>query len=282
MPRSRSAADPAIRCVVLTGAGKGFCAGQDLHELDALAGSVATALEETYHPVTRRIRALEKPVICALERRRRRRGALPRVGLRPAGCGRELEPRSRLHRDRARSRCRGDVVSPAAARVRARVRVDVLEPASLGPRGARLGARLRGRCGRPLRRARGRRSRPSGPRGRRGPWPRPSASSTTPRRRSSSRSLRSSRRCSSRRWRPATSPRAWLRFSRSDQGGSRVSDTTDDPAAPEPDPPSWSAPPEPAPEEPGRGRGRAAVARDLRPSSIRFSSSSPTTSGAAG
>ena len=61
-----AAADPAIRCVVLTGAGKGFCAGQDLHELDALAGSVATALEETYHPVTRRIRALEKPVICAL------------------------------------------------------------------------------------------------------------------------------------------------------------------------------------------------------------------------
>ena len=60
------AADPAIRCVVLTGAGKGFCAGQDLHELGALAGSVATALEETYHPVTRRIRALEKPVICAL------------------------------------------------------------------------------------------------------------------------------------------------------------------------------------------------------------------------
>ena len=60
------AADPAIRCVVLTGAGKGFCAGQDLHELDALAGSVAAALEETYHPVVRRIRALDKPVICAL------------------------------------------------------------------------------------------------------------------------------------------------------------------------------------------------------------------------
>jgi 2-(1,2-epoxy-1,2-dihydrophenyl)acetyl-CoA isomerase len=60
------AADPAIRCVVLTGAGKGFCAGQDLRELEPLAGSVADALEESYHPVTRRIRALDKPVICAL------------------------------------------------------------------------------------------------------------------------------------------------------------------------------------------------------------------------
>jgi 2-(1,2-epoxy-1,2-dihydrophenyl)acetyl-CoA isomerase len=60
------AADSAVRCVVLTGSGKGFCAGQDLRELEALAGSVADALEESYHPVVRRIRALDKPVICAL------------------------------------------------------------------------------------------------------------------------------------------------------------------------------------------------------------------------
>jgi 2-(1,2-epoxy-1,2-dihydrophenyl)acetyl-CoA isomerase len=61
-----TAADPAIRCVVLTGAGKGFCAGQDLSELEQLSGSVADALEETYHPIVRRIRALDKPVVCAL------------------------------------------------------------------------------------------------------------------------------------------------------------------------------------------------------------------------
>jgi 2-(1,2-epoxy-1,2-dihydrophenyl)acetyl-CoA isomerase len=60
------AADPSIRCVVLTGAGKGFCAGQDLREFETISGSVAEALDETYHPVVRRIRALEKPVICAL------------------------------------------------------------------------------------------------------------------------------------------------------------------------------------------------------------------------
>jgi 2-(1,2-epoxy-1,2-dihydrophenyl)acetyl-CoA isomerase len=61
-----AATDPAIRCVVLTGAGKGFCAGQDLREFGETSGSVAEALEETYHPITRRIRALEKPVIGAL------------------------------------------------------------------------------------------------------------------------------------------------------------------------------------------------------------------------
>lgn len=57
---------PAIRCVVLTGAGKGFCAGQDLHEFEEISGLVADALEETYHPVIRAIRALEKPVIGAV------------------------------------------------------------------------------------------------------------------------------------------------------------------------------------------------------------------------
>jgi 2-(1,2-epoxy-1,2-dihydrophenyl)acetyl-CoA isomerase len=60
------AADPAIRCVVLTGAGRAFCAGQDLTELSAIAGGVAEALERTYHPNVRAIRALEKPVVAAL------------------------------------------------------------------------------------------------------------------------------------------------------------------------------------------------------------------------
>jgi len=60
------AADPAVRCVVITGAGKGFCAGQDLREFGEISGTVGDALEVTYHPNVRRIRALEKPVIAAV------------------------------------------------------------------------------------------------------------------------------------------------------------------------------------------------------------------------
>jgi 2-(1,2-epoxy-1,2-dihydrophenyl)acetyl-CoA isomerase len=60
------AADPAIRAVVLTGAGRGFCSGQDLREFQSLPGGVREALEQTYHPNIRAIRALEKPVIAAV------------------------------------------------------------------------------------------------------------------------------------------------------------------------------------------------------------------------
>ena len=60
------AADPGVRAVVLTGAGRGFCSGQDLREFSSLPGGVQTALEETYHPNIRAIRALEKPVVAAV------------------------------------------------------------------------------------------------------------------------------------------------------------------------------------------------------------------------
>lgn len=60
------ATDEAVRCVVVTGAGKGFCAGQDLTEFRSMPGSIRDALEQTYHPNIRRIRALEKPVVAAV------------------------------------------------------------------------------------------------------------------------------------------------------------------------------------------------------------------------
>lgn len=61
-----AAHDETVRCVVVTGAGRAFCAGQDLTELTAIAGGVGEALEETYHPNLRLVRELEKPVIAAL------------------------------------------------------------------------------------------------------------------------------------------------------------------------------------------------------------------------
>jgi len=60
------AADPAVRAVVITGAGRGFCAGQDLREFSALERSLRDELEETYHPNIRLIRGLAKPVIAAV------------------------------------------------------------------------------------------------------------------------------------------------------------------------------------------------------------------------
>jgi 2-(1,2-epoxy-1,2-dihydrophenyl)acetyl-CoA isomerase len=60
------AQDPEIRAVVLTGAGRGFCVGQDLQEFSAGAGDVTDNLRRNYHRNVLAIRALEKPVIAAV------------------------------------------------------------------------------------------------------------------------------------------------------------------------------------------------------------------------
>jgi 2-(1,2-epoxy-1,2-dihydrophenyl)acetyl-CoA isomerase len=60
------AADPTIRAVVLTGAGRAFCAGQDLGELRAGSGDIADRLREQHHRIVLAIRTLEKPVIAVV------------------------------------------------------------------------------------------------------------------------------------------------------------------------------------------------------------------------
>jgi 2-(1,2-epoxy-1,2-dihydrophenyl)acetyl-CoA isomerase len=60
------AKDPSVRAVVVTGAGRGFCVGQDLQEFSSGAGDVADNLRRNYHRNVLAIRALEKPVIAAV------------------------------------------------------------------------------------------------------------------------------------------------------------------------------------------------------------------------
>ncbi len=62
--------DAAIRCLVITGAGRGFCAGQDLGDRASTgagdAPDVGKSVEENYNPLIRSIMHLPKPVICAV------------------------------------------------------------------------------------------------------------------------------------------------------------------------------------------------------------------------
>lgn len=64
------AADPRCRAVILTGAGRGFCAGQDLSDRVRPEGGEAPDLGQTletfYNPLIRAIRGLQKPVIAAV------------------------------------------------------------------------------------------------------------------------------------------------------------------------------------------------------------------------
>jgi 2-(1,2-epoxy-1,2-dihydrophenyl)acetyl-CoA isomerase len=66
----RAAGEPEVRAVLLTGSGRGFSAGQDLGDRDPRKGGGApdlgATLETFYNPTLRLIRALEKPVVCAV------------------------------------------------------------------------------------------------------------------------------------------------------------------------------------------------------------------------
>lgn len=58
--------DKSIRCVILTGAGKAFCSGQDLKDFNDKKLTFKEALEQRYNPLIKSIAYLPKPVICAV------------------------------------------------------------------------------------------------------------------------------------------------------------------------------------------------------------------------
>jgi 2-(1,2-epoxy-1,2-dihydrophenyl)acetyl-CoA isomerase len=67
---ARAAADASVRAVLLTGSGRGFCAGQDLQEAlpqgDGPMPDISEIVRASYNPIIKAIRTLEKPVVCAV------------------------------------------------------------------------------------------------------------------------------------------------------------------------------------------------------------------------
>ncbi len=63
-----AADDTGVRCVVVTGAGRGFCAGQDLNDGGMSSGDVdvGEVIERLYRPLALRIRAMPVPVLAAV------------------------------------------------------------------------------------------------------------------------------------------------------------------------------------------------------------------------
>jgi len=79
--------DDGIRAVILTGNGRGFCAGQDLADLSFEPGNMTdlgALIEDNFNPLIRRIQALPKPVIArATPTRCGRNQVPPESGTRP-------------------------------------------------------------------------------------------------------------------------------------------------------------------------------------------------------
>ena len=98
---TRAESESAVRCVLITGAGRGFCAGADLTQRDMKSDApidLGAGLDAWYNPLVKRMRALPKPDRLRGERR---------------GGGRRRELRARL-RHRASPRARRPSSRPSS------------------------------------------------------------------------------------------------------------------------------------------------------------------------
>ncbi|HMS65449.1 MAG TPA: enoyl-CoA hydratase-related protein [Ignavibacteria bacterium] len=63
---TKAETDENVRCVILTGAGKAFCSGQDLKDFNEKKLTFKEAIDKRYNPLIKKIACLPKPVICAI------------------------------------------------------------------------------------------------------------------------------------------------------------------------------------------------------------------------
>ena len=122
----KAEADKTCRSILITGSGRGFCAGQDLSDIDppqaGKAPDLGLLIDRHYNPLIRRLRAFPMPVVCAVNGVAAGAGANIALACDIVRRGALGEFPAGLRQDRPRARCRrhaGSCRGSSAKRARA-------------------------------------------------------------------------------------------------------------------------------------------------------------------